>query len=421
MLEWRAAELPRLELLHEYLRGKNRFRWLPSSPPIEVVRLAEMSRVNFAGLVVDTIAQSLYVDGYRSPEGTPADVDPIAWEVWQRNRLDAHQTGIHRAGLAYGAAYAVVLPGDPVPAIRGVSPRRMTVVYGEDADWPIWALESRPSAAGALYRLFDDEATYWVGMSDAARPELLDWQEHGLGVCPVVRFRPTDDLDDEVLGEVEPLIQVQDQINITTFGLLVSEHYAAFRQRYVVGWTAEAEEKLKASVARLWTFEDHPDEIKLGEFEQTDLAGYIESREASIRHLATISQTPTHELLGSLANLSAEALVAAEASHRRKLGERQTMFGESWEQVFELAGRAGGFPTDPLAQVRWRDTESRSLAQTVDALGKLAQMLGVPVEALWERIPGMTQQDVESWRAAKAAEPAPPAATPDPLEADPIL
>jgi hypothetical protein len=47
------------------------------------------------------------------------------------------------------------------------------------------------------------------------------------------------------------------------------------------------------------------------------------------------------------------------------------------------------------AQVLWKDTEGRSLGQAADALGKLATMLGVPVEMLWERIPGWTQTDVE--------------------------
>jgi hypothetical protein len=62
---------------------------------------------------------------------------------------------------------------------------------------------------------------------------------------------------------------------------------------------------------------------------------------------------------------------------------------------------------DTSAQVVWRDTEARSLAATVDALGKLTQMLGVPPQSLWERIPGVTQQDVEAWKAQ--------AATADPL------
>jgi hypothetical protein len=46
-------------------------------------------------------------------------------------------------------------------------------------------------------------------------------------------------------------------------------------------------------------------------------------------------------------------------------------------------------------QVRWRDTSSVSMSQAADALGKLADQLHVPLEMLWERIPGWTDDDVE--------------------------
>src|SRR5690606_22476723 len=124
------------------------------------------------------------------------------------------------------------------------------------------------------------------------------------------------DLDDPAVGIVEPHIFLQDQINITTFGLLVAQHYGAFKQRYVIGWLADSEEqKLKAAAQKIWTFED--ENVKVGEFSQTDLNGYIASREATLRHLATVSQTPAHELTGQLVNMSAEALAAAEASKMR--------------------------------------------------------------------------------------------------------
>lgn len=394
-LEWRDAERARLDKIHGYLRGRQPFLWLPTGTPIEVKRLAQMAQVNVLDFVVSASTQALFVDGYRSID---SDEEP-AWAAWQANRLDARQIGVHRAGLSYGASYTVVLPGEPTVKIRGVSPRKMTVLYGVDDDWPTIALEQRNAN---LYRLIDAEAVYWVKSTDG-QLEWLATEEHGLGVCPVIRFRPTEDLDDEVVGDVEPLLDLQDQINVTTFSLLVAQHYGAHRQRYIIGWLAESEEEaLKATAQRLWTFDDAPEDIKLGEFEQTALDGYIESREASLRHLATISQTPVHELLGSMANLSAEALAAARDSHNRKLEERKTMFGEAWEQTLELAAIAGNLDVDPAAWVRWRDMEARSLAQTADALGKLVQMLGVPAEALWERVPGVTQQEVEQWKALAA-------------------
>jgi hypothetical protein len=68
-----------------------------------------------------------------------------------------------------------------------------------------------------------------------------------------------------------------------------------------------------------------------------------------------------------------------------------------------LGASAEGVEVAEDAQVRWRDTEARSLSQTVDALGKLAQMLGVPPQELWERVPGVSQQDVDRWKAAAAS------------------
>lgn len=412
MVEWRDRERTRLKRIHGYLRGTQQHVWLSTTVPPEVRRMADISRVNVVKLVVDSVVQSLYVDGFRAPK---ANTDVPAWDLWQRNRMDSRQMGIHRAASAYGAGYLTVLPGDPVPVMRGVSPRNMTAVYGEDPDWPIWVLEKRETDVGSLWRLFDDEAVYWVGeepVDNAGTTQMtfLSSEVHGAGVCPVVRFPDVEDLDDTVRGEVEPLIPVQDQIDLTTFSLLVAQHYGAFRQRYVIGWLAESEtEKLKASASQLWTFEDSPEDVKVGEFEQTDLKGYLDSREASLRHLAIMSQTPVNELVGTLVNLGAEALVAARDARNRKLDERKTVRGERWEQALDLGGSYVGLEPDPGAWVRWRDTEARALSATADALGKFAEMLGIPKQALWERAAdalGASQDEVEDWnRMAEQADP----------------
>jgi hypothetical protein len=160
------------------------------------------------------------------------------------------------------------------------------------------------------------------------------------------------------------------------------------------------DDKIAVAANKILTFDD-PD-TKLGEFSAASLQGYIDSRRDSLRNLAAISQTPAHALRGELVNLSAEALAAAEQAERRKITERETMFGEAWEQTLALAGTIAGFETDDSAEVRWRDTEARAFAATVDGLGKMAQMLSIPVQELWERIPGVTQTDVERWKATAA-------------------
>jgi hypothetical protein len=398
LIEMRTGECDRLEKIYRYLRGTQGLPAVPTGVPDEVRRLAQMSRVNLIPLVVHVPAESLYVSGYRTQDGQD---DLESWSAWQANKLDAKQTGVHRAALTYGASYVNVMPGQPGPVVRGLSPRKVGVFYSDENDaWPVYAIENRRRMDGKKgYRLYDDTAVYEL-VEGSSRLELVgDPSQHDFPVTPFVRFRNLLDLDDDQVGEVEPLMPLQDQIDFTTFGLLVAQHYQAFRQRYIIGWTTDDEnEKAKAGASRLWTFGDGKDEVAVGEFGQIDLSGYLSSRESTLEHLATISQTPPHHLLGKLVNLSAEALVAAESGQRRKIAEREITFGEAWEQVFILIALAQKREPDEGAQVRWQDTEARSFAATVDALGKLVQMLGVPAQELWERIPGVTMADVEKWK-----------------------
>lgn len=414
------AERRGLDALRRYWKGRQKLpAVIPASAPREVRTMARIARVNVCPIVIESLSQATFVDGFRAKG--EAD-NSAAWDVWQANKMDARQSGIHRAAFAYGTAYVVVLPGDPVPVIRGVSPRLMTAVYGDDPDWPEYALErrARKGANGRTqWRLYDSEAVYFLESTAHDKLALVDIQEHGALVTPVVRYLDEDDLDcdDEVApgfmdfswdatptrGQISPLMVLQDQIDLTTFGLLTAQWYSAFRQRYVIGWLGSEEDKLKAGASQLWTFQDGADGeggVKIGEFGQTDLSGYLDSREASLRHAAALSQTPVHELIGELINLSAEALAAAEAGHERKVDERKTLLGEAHEQTLRLAGILGKFDVPDDAQVVWRDTSARTFAATVDGLGKLVQMLGIPPQELWERVPGATQQDVARWKAA---------------------
>lgn len=405
-----------LDLVRRYWQGRQRLPGvIPRAAPREVLEMARMARVNVIEIVVESLAQSLHVDGFRTehdgPDG-PEDVDAAHWHVWQANRLDKRQSGLHRAACAYGTAYNVVWMGTPAPVVRPVSPRLMTAQYGADPDWPMYALERQPRRGG--WMLYDAEAGYFFAEQDDAL-RLVSVTPHPFGVPPVVRFTEVEDLDDDddaqpddgdpmklTRGQVAPLRKLQDQIDLITFNLLVAQHYSAFRQRLIIGWVADEEAKVASAASQLWTIDGHPDDIRAQEFEETSLDGYIQSREASMSQAATLSQTPVHELVGKLVNLSAEALAAAEAGRERKIDDRQTNLGESHEQTFELVGVLTGDPVPNDAQVVWRDTSARSFSATVDGLGKLAQMLGVPPSELWERIPGVTQQDARRWRAVAA-------------------
>lgn len=421
-----------LDVLRRYVTGKQRMPLvIPRDAPREIREMARISRINLIAIVVRALVESLYVDNFRStakdsaglnavpnldPNTLPEE-DPVSaiWRAWQANRFDRAQGGLYQAVFTYGYGYVAVMPGKPVPVMRAVSPRRMIALYGDDEDYPEYALERRRNGG---YRLIDT-----VGVYDLVRRNDQEWElaskpaEHGLDYCPVIRYTPLDDLDidDEpesetypgpddattrlVAGEVAPLMTLQDQTDVTSFALKGAEWYSAFRQRWVIGWTpSSSEEKVKSGASQLWSFDEDPDAMRIGEFAETTLDGYLRSRESTIKYAATLSQTPVHELIGELVNLSAEALAAAEAGRDRKVKLAKTSLGEGHEQLAQTLGDYMGVSIPDDLETVWADTSARAFGAIVDALGKLNQMLGVPAEALWDRIPGVTRQDVTAWK-----------------------
>jgi hypothetical protein len=426
--QWR-AERDKLDRIDRW------YRWDhddPHSPTqqrstSEYRHLKGRSQTPWLGLVVSTTAQTLYVEGYRR-SGESDSAPP--WRFWQENQLDARQIPVHRAALAYGHAYTLVLPGrsftgERVPVIRGVSPREMIAVYQDPAsdDWPMYALRARVTnirderdvmQKGLALRVYDDEAVYRLqvgGDGAGTKATFIDYEDHNVGLCPVVRFANGLDLEGRTPGEVEPFISVAARIDQTTFDRLVVQRFASWVVRTIAGMSApeqfegesqaeyETRTKQRLKVEDILVADD-PD-TKFGSLPATPLDGFIASKDSDVRDLAAVSQTPPHHLLGQMANLSAEALQSAEVGRVRKTEERRHLFGESWEQTLRL----GAYEMDDTegardveAQVVWRDIDAHSLAAVADALGKISQQLGVPGEALWERVPGVTQTDVERWK-----------------------
>lgn len=410
-------------------RIDNWYRWspddimLPSTATRELKALRELARVPWLGLVVTSTAQCMFVDGYRSvldPVGEKGNDKPSTpWKIWQANRWNVRQNAVHRAMLAYGYAYATCLPGvdpitgDPMPVLRGVSPRKMVAVYDDPAedDWPEYAMRvMHSSESGCRIKVYDDQFVYTLverkGQDPGTEPWTLDGlpQRHDAGVCPVVRYTNQLDLDGRTPGEIEPHIPIAARINKTSYDRMLVQHYNSWKVRTVTGMAEPDEDedavrkKLKLRQDDILIAED-PD-TKFGTLDETQMTGFIAAHEADVETLAAVTQTPTHELTGKLINVSAEGLAMIRASQQQKVYERQQSAGASHAQLLRLASSIAGdegHAQDVTGRVTWQDTSIRSLAQSVDALGKACQMLGIPATALWGRIPGVEKSDVEEW------------------------
>ncbi|MFD9893331.1 phage portal protein [Amycolatopsis sp. NPDC059027] len=406
-------ELSRLNRIQCYVNGTHDKPYVPREATEQYKKLVDRSVTNLMPMVRNAPLQQLFVDGVRSDRNTGKPVP--AWDIWQANHFDLRQTQIISAALTDGYAYGLTLPGETkdgknVPVMRGVAARRMYALWKDPVSdlWPEYTFTL--STSGQIDGIYDNEAFYPVtvfpsqtnsgtGESYTPPPALGAPEFHYAGVCPVVRYAPDMDLDGNCYGEIEPNIPIQNRINQVSFDLLRVQHYGAFQVRGFSGVSVAKDANgrpkpivMDPAITNVLTDPDS----KPWQLSGDPLDGYILAFETAVHHLAVASQTPAHYLLGKLANLSADAIAAAETTLTRKVtGYKQTL-GEAFEQQLRLASKLAGLDFPETAEVQWADRESRSLAQVADAIQKLAST-GVPKQALWAMLPNVTQTQIEEW------------------------
>lgn len=437
--------------IDDYMHGHQDMPYTPENADPEYKLLAKRAVTNVMPFITSTPAQQMYVDAFRPgrPTGSETDDEPGArteaqslastpeWEHWQQSGMDARQSAIYMGSFAFGHSFVVTEKVKNVTKSRGLSALRSSALYLDPANdldpYAALTITAFPkSGAGddetpGSGFMWDDQYKYaftfksFLDLKEGV--QVFKGVKHGAKECPVTRFACTVDLEGRTHGVVAPMIELQNRINQTVFDLLIVQSFASFKVRTVSGMSPPIKMKptYEAGVLTGWEPEINPhtgmpipDEVivnakrifwaedpdtKFGTLDETPLDGFISAIELAFRHMAALSQTPPHHILGQIANLSAEALEAAETALTRKVAQFQGNFGEAWERVFRVAAQIGGYEgeDDYSGEVIWRDMEGKSLAQSADALGKLHDQLGVPRRGLWARVPGVTATELQHW------------------------
>ena len=265
-----------------------------------------------------------------------------------------------------------------------------------------------------------------------------------IGVVPVVPFVHRPDAHGHGESAIKPVASIQDAINMYRVNAFVAAEFASFKQRWAIGLDIPIDpvtnpiEPFKTAVDRLWAVGPpdpnlYPDAskappVQFGEFTETDLGPFYASIEGEIRLMGTISRIPYTQLSPQAGQPpSGDSIRASEAGLVAMITDTEMTFGEAHEEVFRLnfAFRGDKRAGDTSGEVLWREAATQSEAARMDALVKMLS-LGVPEEAIWERIPDVTPQVIRRWRrmkaqaqieqqvAAAALQPV-PAASPQPL------
>ena len=235
--------------------------------------------------------------------------------------------------------------------------------------------------------------------------ELIGELENPLGQVPLV---PLENEPDPIIGGVSDLtdlIPLNDGLNKVLKDALVASEFQGFRQRILTGVDipkdpetgkplTDTQAQLTASQSRVWVIPGQ--DAKFYEAGQVDLAPHMLMVDTLIHHMSEISRTPGYVLVGKLANLSADAIRAAEMGFVNKLEGKQQDYSASWERAMGLAFAAMRQPQDDgTIETVWKDAAANSGSVLANELNLMAA-LGVPQSALLEKY-GYSPMTIARW------------------------
>lgn len=377
--------------------------------------LMSLASANWPKLIVDSAEERLEIQGVRFGD---EEADDDAWAIFQANGLDAESSMLHQSTLTDGRGYAVVWAdkdGEPQITLEHASLCVVEYIPG-----------THRMRRAALRRFFDEDrwqATLYrpdgiykfqAKATGETMPQQGGWERrevsteawplpNPLGEVPVVEFAVNRSLRPNpfgtAAGEFEANQRHIDRINYKIFSGLVALTWSGFPLRALIGDPILRDDDgnqikpfdaIASSVIQL----ENPD-AKLQQLPEADISNY--SPEMDIKHLAALTKTPPHYLLGEMVNLSADAIRAGEAGLISKVRRHQRPLGESWEEVTRLAFKVrkqdDRRAQDEQAQIIWKDPESRSLAERADAATKLAS-IDTPWRVIASMVLGMTPQEI---------------------------
>lgn len=447
------ARNPQIQLWEKYYEGEHRLQFATARFKSTFGSLFHEFADNWCELIVNASVERMHILGFRvGDDSDEADTDAEA--IWRDNCLDADSRMAHTEAVKLGHAYVLVDGENKAydtdsPQITIEHPSQAIVFHDPtnfrhrlaglkewiDEDGRVCATAYLPDC---IYRFeaqdkagqHNQAALRASGLvtpadyistpsSEVNGAGTLEWVprrgvpfevENTLKVVPLIPLRNNPTLKMGGRSDIAVVIPLQDAVNKQIADMMIASEFASFAQRWATGLevpkdpqTGKALETgaFLASVGRVWASE-HPD-AKFGQFEASDLKNYVHSIEMLIQHVAALTRTPPHYLLGqSGAFPSGDSLTATETGLVAKTDAKKVDANPTWTEAQKLAFRAKGNEekAKSVVETLWADSEQRIRSQRIDGAVKLTT-LGVPQQAIWEDEIGATPRQVKRWHAQK--------------------
>jgi hypothetical protein len=155
--------------------------------------------------------------------------------------------------------------------------------------------------------------------------------------------------------------------------------------------------------------------VNLAQFAAAELAQHIGVINDLRSEMGRLSQTPPYMMFMVTGEQpSGEMLRVADAPFNAKIEDRQTNWGNTWEDVQAFAIRVDTSNSVIVRySIEWEDTQPKSQLEVAQT-GQAWLALGVPHRIIWKRLLGATDRECDEWwelrQQERAAEPIPPVA-----------
>ena len=445
----------------EYYRGKQKLRFASEKwSQYNAARYKDFSD-NWCAPVANSPNERLRVDGFRlDDDPSRSDDEKSLWRDWQGNDMEAQSSQGFLSGIITGRSYVMVWgTPDNEPISTWERADQVTVAY--DPEQPsrataalktwhdgsmefatlytpdeVWKFErpylERSTSTGPMplraEQFFSTTSGLVVPATDSTgwrkrQPASDDKWPLGnpMGVVPIVEMPNRPMLGSEPLSDISGTMAMQDAVNLLWAYLFAAADFASMPARVVMGQDPPTVPILDASGQVVGERPVPMDKLvqdrifwltgensKIGQWDAAKLDVFTGVIETGVTHIAAQTRTPPHYLvLGKgMVNVSAEGMKAAETGLVKKVQEMQLFLSPPVRGVFQRYALVRG--DKALADrarsgvVQWKDAESHSEAQLVDALQKLGA-LGFPFPWIAERL-GLSQTEVERVMAMRETE-----------------
>lgn len=397
-------------------------------------QLRDMSRNNFAKLIVDATSDRLGIMGFRTAGSTGENGDLEAMNLFERDGMDSRVQEALSMACGYRNAYLLVDPaskrqmvvpptnaavvndnlGEPVAAITihrdralqrqvlRVYTRSVNNLTGE-AEGPVqmFVATKEDKRFRNLFRdglkltRYDSE----VELDRSIRNGWTWWREKSPDISriPVTPLTNRDGRNEFELHQ--PVIT---RINHMIYQRVVIATMQAFRQRAIKGEFPERNERgekidydemFEAGPARLWLL---PEGAEMWESQQTSFQDILLSVKDDLKDLASATYTPMNYFSDSVNN-SAEGAALQRENYLSKIEDRKRRFGAGLKRHQSIVFEANGMQDradERSIEVIWTPTNVYSLNERTQGYGTLIQN-GIARETAMREALGWTPKQIK--------------------------